>query len=35
MESFSQNDSSLAYPFNSNQNGGLYMNNPSIFNTFV
>ena len=35
MQSFSQNDSSLAYPFNGNENGGLYMNNPSIFNTFV
>ena len=35
MQSFSQNDSSLAYPFNGNESGGLYMNNPSIFNTFV
>ncbi len=35
MQSFSQNDSSLVYPFNGNESGGLYMNNPSIFSTYV
>ena len=35
MQSFSQNDSSLIYPFNGNESGGLYMNNPSIFSTYV
>ena len=33
--SFAQNDSSLAYPFSGNQSGGLYMSNPSTFNTYV
>ena len=35
MQSFSQNDSTLSYPFSGDESGGLYMNNPSIFNTFV
>lgn len=35
MQSFSQNDSNLAYPFSGNESGGLYMNNPTIFNTYV
>ena len=35
MQSFSQNDSNLAYPFSGNESGGLYMNNPTIFNTYI
>ena len=28
-------DTTLAYPFSGIESGGLYMNNPSIFSTFV